>query len=70
MTEPETTIYRITARVRKSGALGVFYSQQFNVEGPVGLTEDQVKARWFIINGDDWELDHVERISAKDPHTT
>ena len=60
--------YRLTAKVRKVGAIGIFYPVDFIIDLPDAKEEDGVsqtyklKQKWFELYSDDWELYHFVSI--------
>lgn len=50
--------WQVRARVRKTGAIGIFYNVDFILSGTAKDTEETIKNLWFDLHSKDWHLTH------------
>ena len=46
----------LQASVRRVGVIGKFYLSEFEFEVDGHLSKEQIKDRWFVEYGNEWEL--------------
>lgn len=61
--------YKLTAKVRKVGAIGIFYPVDFIIEMLDISESSKIKQKWFELYGDDWELYHFISIEKTEDST-